>query len=105
MFIIKNLIAIFLFQVFINMNGNEDCKELLEEIIQLDIIDETKLKEVYLKTNGWSDLNLLQKMIHLQMFKALENDSSEIRNRFRTSSIDESSTLNGWSPIYAEETK
>ena len=52
MFIIKNLIDIFLFQVFINMNGNEDCKELLEEIIQLDIIDETKLKEVYLKTNG-----------------------------------------------------
>ena len=44
-------------------------------------------------------------MIHLQMFKALENDSSEIRNRFRTSSIDESSTLNGWSQIYAEETK
>lgn len=64
MFIIKNLIAIFLFQVFINMNTNEDCKELLEEIqenIQLDIIDETKLKEVYLKTNGRSDLNLLQK--------------------------------------------
>lgn len=46
------------------MNTNEDCKELLEEIqenIQLDIIDETKLKEVYLKTNGRSDLNLLQK--------------------------------------------
>ena len=48
----KNLISIFLFQVFINMNANEDCRELLEEIqenIQLDIIDETKLEEVYLK--------------------------------------------------------
>jgi len=34
------------------MSANEDCKELLEEIqenIQLDIIDETKLEEVYLK--------------------------------------------------------
>ena len=53
MFIVKNLIAIFLFQVFVNMSANEDCKELLEEIeenIQLDIIDETKLKKVYLKT-------------------------------------------------------
>ena len=43
------------------MSANEDCKELLEEIeenIQLDIIDETKLKKVYLI----SDSNLLQKI-------------------------------------------